>query len=466
MSSPGRSRTSFLALLAAAGGVGLAGIAAARWWKAGTGPDGETGSASAARPLSVVISGDTAGWIVPCGCTSNQSGGLPRLGRFVRTIARDRDVVLLDVGGSPGGVSPYDREKFIAIVKGKQKMGLAVHNVGAPELALGIDELRAAGRKLGAPFVSANLRNRAGEQAFEAAKLVDAGGRRLLVAGVISPRFATKECQISSPADAVLSAVETFRGRYDDLIVLAYLPEGELRQLAADVPEADVVAGGPTGQSIAPQAVGPALLTAATNKGKFAAHLRRAGETGVARWSGEIIELDASFKDDPEQLRNLDEFYAVLEARDFAAEETGFVPPQPVDPPAGYRIAGSESCRDCHESDAHAWDVSAHPHAWKTLIDRGAQVDSDCQRCHTTGFGLPGGFVSAKRSADRVGVGCESCHGPSRGHVDNPEMKTAFAARDFCIRCHDRENSPQFEFASYWDRIRHGGGDSRPESAP
>jgi len=31
----------------------------------------------ALAPLAVIVSGDTAGWIMPCGCTANQSGGLP-----------------------------------------------------------------------------------------------------------------------------------------------------------------------------------------------------------------------------------------------------------------------------------------------------------------------------------------------------------------------------------------------------
>ena len=39
------------------------------------------------------------------------------------------------------------------------------------------------------------------------------------------------------------------------------------------LPEADAVIGGPTGQSIVPTAVGPTLLAAATNKGKFLVEL-------------------------------------------------------------------------------------------------------------------------------------------------------------------------------------------------
>jgi hypothetical protein len=35
-------------------------------------------------------------------------------------------------------------------------------------------------------------------------------------------------------------------------------------------------------------------------------------------------------------------------------------------------------------------------------------------------------------------------------------VRTPFAARDQCITCHDRENSPLFGYDEYWSRIRHG----------
>ncbi|HCO22456.1 MAG TPA: hypothetical protein DIT97_05110, partial [Gimesia maris] len=57
--------------------------------------------------------------------------------------------------------------------------------------------------------------------------------------------------------------------------------------------------------------------------------------------------------------------------------------------------------------DGEEWAHSAHAHAWKTLARSGAHVDSDCQRCHTTGFGLPGGFASRSQSPERIDVGCE-----------------------------------------------------------
>src|SRR5579871_6437918 len=73
-------------------------FAVVRYWPA---------SADTPQPskLQIIVSGDTAGWLVPCGCTANQSGGLLRRGVYVRLAAALADVIVLDVGGAPGGTS-------------------------------------------------------------------------------------------------------------------------------------------------------------------------------------------------------------------------------------------------------------------------------------------------------------------------------------------------------------------------
>ena len=40
--------------------------------------------------------------------------------------------------------------------------------------------------------------------------------------------------------------------------------------------------------------------------------------------------------------------------------------------------------------------------------------------------------------------------------MSEPKVHTTWAAADQCGRCHDHENSPKFEFASYWAKVRHG----------
>jgi len=238
--------------------------------------------------------------------------------------------------------------------------------------------------------------------------------------------------------------------------VLAYLPTDELEALAQSLPEVDVVVGGPTLQTLEPQQVGPTLLAAVTNKGKYMARFSAARGTKSGSWRCEIVELDAAFADDAWQLANLDRYREMLIERDFTPSETSFAPQVPDPLPENYQLAGSAACQTCHQGDCALWEGSKHAAAWATLRARSSHGDPYCQQCHTTGYGLPGGFTSLAEGAERVAVGCESCHGPAKAHTLRPETATTYAARDQCLRCHDRENSPAFAYAGYWQQIRHG----------
>ncbi|HYH66787.1 MAG TPA: hypothetical protein VD866_18985, partial [Urbifossiella sp.] len=299
MSPPARLPRRLLAVGAVLAVVGAA--AAAGWWYTHR-------PAPAVRPLVLVVSGDTAGWIVPCGCTSNQSGGMPRRGTYVAGLRADADVIVADAGGAPGGTSPYQRVKFEAILSGERAMGLDAHNVGGPETALGADYLRRFIADTGAPLVSANLRAADGSLVAEPLRIVERGGRRVALVGVLSRHFAVPGGRLDDPREAILREAAAAKGRYDSLVVLAYAPEDELRQLAAGLPEADAVVGGPTGQSIAPLRLGPTVLASATNKGEFVVRLDAVGRG----WDGRVVEMDAAYADDPGQRANVADYLAVL----------------------------------------------------------------------------------------------------------------------------------------------------------
>lgn len=405
----------------------------------------------------LVISADTAGWIMPCGCTANQSGGLLRRATYLQRLGKDGlPILCADAGGAPAGTSSYQKVKFEAVLEGELAMGLAAHNLGRSEVLLGPEYLRDVASRLKVPFVSANTLDSAGKPITQAARIVSWGSRKIALVGVLSPGFATPGITITEPRQAILSALSPLKGSYSSLVVLAYLPENELRQLASDLPEADAVVGGPTHQAFAPRLVGPTLMAASTNKGKFLVRLDI--PAGSGKWSGDVVEMGPDIPDAAAQQQNLHRYLARLGQLDLGAADSGLVEPIAAGAPAGYRVAGSESCAKCHTAEYSSWQASPHAQAWGKLTARGFEVDSYCQQCHTTGYGLPDGFDNVHRSANRVNVGCEDCHGPSLAHVSDPGVHTPFAAsaRDQCIRCHDHENSPHFDFAAYWPKIIHG----------
>ncbi|MCL2710336.1 MAG: hypothetical protein FWE95_05605 [Planctomycetaceae bacterium] len=408
--------------------------------------------------LTIIISGDTAGWIVPCGCASNQSGGLPRRGTFVEERRKQGPVILADVGGAASGVTLYDKLKFEAIVRGEAAMDIAVHNIGQAEALLGIDVLNQLHERWGMPWISANTTDAAGNPFAEPARTVTTGNRNILFIGVLSQQYATEEVRITPPRQSVLKVLREQSSKYDYAIVLAYMPEDELWELTENLPEVDAVVGGPTGQPVPPTyPQGSVLMTSATKQGKFLAVLTLPPDSermSRERISGTIVDLCERFADDPVQIENVRKFYAELRRRDLAPSDTPFAR-QPLTPSEVY--AGSRACQDCHDDEYRVWRRTPHANAWESLVRREAQYDPDCQRCHVTGYGLSGGFGTVSASEERFNVGCESCHGGSAEHCRVTSILTSVGKRahEQCLICHDRENSPLFDFESYWEKIRH-----------
>jgi peroxiredoxin/nitrate/TMAO reductase-like tetraheme cytochrome c subunit len=140
--------------------------------------------------------------------------------------------------------------------------------------------------------------------------------------------------------------------------------------------------------------------------------------------------------------------------------------------PTRAAYVGSEACRSCHAVEHATWSASPHARAVETLAAAKKDGDPDCLRCHTTGYGRPGGFPEKglpAKHADLAAVGCESCHGPGGDHVAEGAARigTIVSLADkcdscvilqICGACHDDANDPGFEFEVKVkiERQRHG----------
>ncbi len=90
---------------------------------------------------------------------------------------------------------------------------------------------------------------------------------------------------------------------------------------------------------------------------------------------------------------------------------------------------GRKKCSGCHKSQYKSWRKTSHAKALDSLQagekteakikadldpDKDYSEDEKCVGCHTTGFGMEGGYDIEDPSKYTVGVGCESCHGPGK----------------------------------------------------
>lgn len=123
-------------------------------------------------------------------------------------------------------------------------------------------------------------------------------------------------------------------------------------------------------------------------------------------------------------------------------------------------FVGSATCGGCHPAQLQQWQSTPHASAWQTLVDERRHVDLDCYACHATGALSPEGpSHPAQVSQALQGVGCESCHGAGRGHIDDPAgvQLVADPPEAVCTQCHDGEQDEgRFSFDKYRPHVVHG----------
>jgi hypothetical protein len=140
-------------------------------------------------------------------------------------------------------------------------------------------------------------------------------------------------------------------------------------------------------------------------------------------------------------------------------------PPPPKGEP--YYI-GQETCRSCHAASFEVWGKTGHSHAYKTLADEAKEFNLDCVGCHVTGYDKPGGStVTDVLSPNLKDVQCESCHGPSSAHVNDPTTAVPVAepGENVCTACHHPPHTDVFDYKARKDKIL-GPGHGKPGKEP
>lgn len=114
---------------------------------------------------------------------------------------------------------------------------------------------------------------------------------------------------------------------------------------------------------------------------------------------------------------------------------------------------GSESCKECHEAEYDNFQANARKAKSYESIRRMRKGLTDteiksCFKCHTTGYGEPGGFKSAEETPHVKNAGCEVCHGPGSIHAESgdPDKLGSKISVEVCKTCHSAERVRAFRF--------------------
>lgn len=98
------------------------------------------------------------------------------------------------------------------------------------------------------------------------------------------------------------------------------------------------------------------------------------------------------------------------------AEEAESTNPAEPAPPSGQSFIGSKNCSACHFDQFLIWRKDKHAKAFDILPAK-YKNDASCLKCHTTGYGEPGGYAKAA-DTHLAGISCEACHGPGSKHAE------------------------------------------------
>ncbi len=152
------------------------------------------------------------------------------------------------------------------------------------------------------------------------------------------------------------------------------------------------------------------------------------------------------------------------------------------------QFVGPAKCRECHKEQYDSWKKTRMANSFDVLRsgvkaqekqmagldpDKDYTHDETCLPCHTTGYGLVGGFVSIEETPHMAGVSCEACHGHGGTYAKTvmdpkePTFKTVDAraaglnyppTENVCRECHNAKSpfvGMDYKF-HYDDRVKLG----------
>ncbi len=438
-------------------------------------PDSPTPPAPPAA-ANLMFTAATVGNATICGCRGARAGGIARRVHLMKTwdAVSKGPAVWVDGGSSLTFASPQEIETDALILEEMRRMGYSAVTVSGLDLD---PQVGFFDRTLGAaelPFLSANLTYHdtglAPWPAWKSLVVPAAAGaadQRPIRIGVIGVTAGLawntaagsrgRTLIASDPVEAVRKIYLEVRAASDLVIVTTSADENVMASLAASVPGIDLILSAVEHRAWdAPRTFGTTTALLAGDRGREVVRvaIRRTGT--VVRFDLERIRLaEGEMPEDPETAARvgaaLDRFNE--ESRSLMTAHAEKTPGPPIAP-----WVGAVSCVPCHAEANTVWTGSSHAHALETLKAVKRDYTRTCVLCHVTGWDNPegGGFKDPATTPQLVDVQCEACHGPAADHIADPSAPYGVVkVPERCQNCHDKANSAEFEYTSYWKKIAH-----------
>jgi len=342
--------------------------------------------------------------------------------------------------------------------KGMMESDLAATTIGAFDLFRGAEYLKQLIADHKIPIVSANVYDEeTGELFVEPYMTVVRGG---VTFGIRTQKdVETLGVTIADPMETLPAVLEKLSEKADYVILLSQLGLERSKLLAEELPGIDFLVMGAVAQYSAKSfEAGATVVLQPGYKGQRISDFRlQFDETNAyLGYSGTTRDLGDKVPSDAAMALLLKEHKIAIEdaTRRRAAANRQATAKTTTAPRYEEECLGAEAtCSRCHQPQMDQWAATAHAKAFATLETAHQSTNPECLRCHSTCYlDIPlDGSVDV--SATLRNVQCESCHGKATEHARDGSYGSVTVAT--CGRCHDKENSPNFDFAEYLPRVTH-----------
>ncbi|MGF1580636.1 MAG: multiheme c-type cytochrome [Gemmataceae bacterium] len=435
--------------------------------------------------MAIVLSGQNYGYIMPCGCSQPQYGGLARRYNFVESLKKKGwPVVAFDLGDVPGKrSSPQRKLKYEYAMKALSVIGYRAVTIG--KLESDIDSLlEYTLNHQEPPVVVANFAPDSDIDQLNLTKpwkLVE--GEKHPPIAVMGMIGADTQQRINNPLfqffdkgerpnatiirQTLMSMGRKTAGKAPVTILLyqgdftgakacaQFCAQERLRN--PKFPRLDVILCNSDKHTAEPPETPlrvegtPTQIIRAGHKGKYVgvlgvfAHPRKARHYTFRYQLALLSPKYQPTKEDVVRNKVVDvfsEYAKIVKERNLIVKwpSSRHSTQVALEPKLKPSFVGSKRCRGCHRPAYKIWKDSAHYHAFDTLVDLNdkpheypphREHDAECVKCHVVGFEHTTGYRDMLTAGEKMkfrlealkGVGCESCHGPCSMHVEDPQNK-------------------------------------------
>lgn len=368
---------------------------------------------------------------------------------------------MLDAGDLMGRRNKNEQHQTSFLLEACGDLGLDAIGLGEKDLNYGLDYLKKAMADYNLPFTSANVRDvETNELILPEYLVIERNGIKFGVVSVLdsAQKIITMTnndpgLKIEDPVAVLRELLPRMRKECDTVVLLGHLGDQTTEVVIKEVKGIDICVAGHTHRNLKTERIiDDTILLSCTKEGQYIGRADIFVEKSngmVMAVSVTVTSLDEDIADDQDMLARVNEYKDSLVAykeakraafpRTYGSDKESFL--------------GERACKACHEDSWSAYANSSHRRAFNTIRNKGQSFEPECIVCHTTGYQYKNGYSDQAPYNKLSNVQCEACHGYGTEHARDGKWRQQ--ARDACVTCHDKENSPEFDYAKYWEKIKH-----------